>query len=72
MCEFKIDIIFGSVEPKTFHKFENGRMVVYGYSIHRDREGNVTHKTRPEPISSCGWDNNTPFTEKDYQKLVKL
>jgi len=69
MCEFKAVMIYDTVELKTVNKFENVRMVTYSYAIHRDRKGNETHRTEPEPLSSLGWDNGTPFTEKDYNNL---
>lgn len=68
----KAVLSFGSVEPRTLNKFENGRMVVYGYAIFRDKDGVETHRTEPEALSSMGWDNGQPFTEKDYNGLSVL
>jgi hypothetical protein len=69
MFETKYKISFGSVEPKTFYKFEDGRMVCYIFSIHRDINGIETHRTTPEPISSIGYEDGTPFTEEDYKRI---
>jgi hypothetical protein len=60
----------GSVEPRTFRKFENGRMVTYSYAIHRDRNGSETHRTEPTALSSIGYDNGKPFREEDYNQIV--
>jgi hypothetical protein len=66
---YSINVIFGSVEPRTFNKFEDGKMVTYSYAIHRDRDGVETHRTAPEKLSSIGWHDDTPFTKTDYEKL---
>jgi hypothetical protein len=60
----------GSIEPKTFSKFENGLRVTYGYAIHRDAEGNETHRTEPTVLSSVGYEDGTPFTEDDYNSIM--
>jgi hypothetical protein len=70
--DIKFTITLGSVEPKTLNKFENGRMVTYSFSIHRDQHGIETHRTEPKRLSSIGWDDGTPFTEREYNKLVSL
>ena len=69
MGDVKYRIELGTVEPKTFKKFENSRMVTYGFSIHRDKDGIETHRTKPEPFGSVGWDNGEPFTKDDYNKI---
>lgn len=66
-----VTVIYGSVEPRTFHKFENGRMVTYSYAIHRDRLGIETHRTAASPLCSVGWGNGKPFTEDDYRRLIQ-
>jgi hypothetical protein len=70
MDNIKFTIVFGAVEIKTIKKFENGRMVTYGYGIHRNFDGVETHRTEPKPISSIGFGNGTPFTENDYNSLM--
>lgn len=69
--KFKATILYGTIEPITFHKFENGLMVIYSYAIHRDRNGIETHRTEPTPLSSLGWDNGKPFTENDYRNILR-
>ena len=71
MSDLKGIMIYGTVEPKTFDKFEGGRMVTYGYAIHRDREGVETHRTEPKPLGSIGWSDGKPFTEKDCFDLTE-
>lgn len=61
--------IFGRRELRQFNKFENGRMVVYAYSIDYDQHGNEVSRTEPSALSSIGWDNGSPFTEADYRAL---
>ena len=70
--DVKFTITLGSVEPKTFNKFEGGRMVTYSFSIHRDQHGIETHRTEPMRLSSLGWDNGEPFTKRDHDKLASL
>ena len=67
--KFKVNIIFGHVEIKQFHKFENGRLVSYGYSINYDRHGKEISRTKPIPSGSIGWSNGEPFTEKDLRSF---
>jgi hypothetical protein len=71
MSDIKFKIKFGSVETKLLHKFENGRMVTYGYSIEYDLNGIETGRTDPEPLGSIGWDSGKPFTEADYRSLTQ-
>jgi hypothetical protein len=66
---FDISCLFGYVEPKQFRKFENGRMVTYHYSITYDDNGKEISRTDPVSFGSIGWDNGTPFTEVDYNRL---
>ena len=63
---YKIDAIFGHTELKQFHKFENGRMVFYSYSIKHDQNGKETSRTEPTSLSSIGWGDGSPFMETDY------
>lgn len=60
---------FNSLELKQFNRFENGRMVTYGYSIERDKNGFEVSRTTPEPISSIGWENGEPFTKLDLLEI---
>lgn len=71
MEDIRYTIAFGNVEPKTFNKFENGRMVTYGFSIHRDENGVETHRTKPSPLGSLGYQNGKPFTEREYNELTE-
>lgn len=64
-----VTIKLGSIEPKMFYREECGRLVCYSYAIHRDRNGQETHRTNPEPISSIGYDDGTPFTLADRLML---
>ena len=66
-----VNISFNTLECKTIHKFEGGRVVTYGYSIELDRQGIEVTRTEPEPISSIGWDDGRPFMEEDYYHLSK-
>jgi hypothetical protein len=67
--KIKCSAIFGSSEIKMFDKFENGRMVSYGYSISYDGAGNETGRTDPTVISSIGWDDGSPFAKADMEGL---
>jgi len=67
---YNLNILFGTVEAKTFHKFENGRMVSYCYSIKRDRDGREISRTEPVAMSSVGYDDGTPFSEDEYKRLM--
>ena len=69
MSEIKFTIKLGYVEPRTFHKFENGRMVSYCYSIERDRNGVETSRTEPTKLGSIGYDDGVDFTEDDYEHI---
>jgi len=60
----------GYSELKQIRKFENGRMVTYGYRIDYDLSGNETGRTEPTRLSSIGW-SNRPFTENDLLELEK-
>jgi hypothetical protein len=72
MDSVKFTITLGSIEPRTFHKFENGRMVGYGFSIHRDKDGIETMRTKPERLGSLGWAEGESFTEENYVKLLDV
>lgn len=67
--QFKVKITYGHSELKQFNKFENGRMVTYGYRVDYDLSGTETGRTEPEPLVFIGWDNGAPFTETDYCEL---
>ncbi len=67
---YKASIIYGHVELKEFHKFENGRMIYYGYSITYDRDGNEMSRTEPTAGASIGNDDGSPFTGHDYRDLM--
>ena len=71
MEEQTFRINFNSLEPITFKKFENGKMNTYGYSIERDINGFEVKRTDPMLISSIGYDNGEPFTEKEYNRIMK-
>ena len=62
----KVQMIYGHIELKQFNNFENGRMVSYAYRIDYDQNGKETKRTEPEPLSSVGWVDGSPFTEIDY------
>ncbi len=66
MTEETFRIQFGSIEHKTFHKFENGRMVSYYYSIERNRNGREISRTEPTRLGILGYDYGSDFTEDDY------
>ena len=70
MSDIKYTVKLGSVEPRTFHKYENGRMVGYCYSIERDRDGREIGRTEPTRLGSLGWDDGSEFTESDYNNLI--
>ena len=63
------NVILGHKELEQFEKFENGRMVSYGYSITYDKDGRETYRTEPEALGSIGWDNGSPFTREDRAEL---
>ena len=65
-----LEMVFGSAEIKQFDRFEEGRMVSYGYSIHRDRNGDEVSRTAPTHLGSIGWNDGSPFTEDDYKKII--
>jgi len=69
MSEEKFTFNLGYVESVTFSRHENGRMVTYGYSIKRDRDGAETSRTEPIALGSIGYDNGKDFTENDYNAL---
>ena len=69
MTEFIGTLVFGHVELKQFNKFENGRMVSYGYSITYDRNGIEVSRTEPSSYGSIGWSDDSPFTEEDHKGL---
>ncbi len=66
MSEEKFRVYAGTVQPVIFHKFENGRMVTYHYSIKRDINGIETSRTEPQPLGSVGYDDGSVFAEDDY------
>lgn len=63
-------MILGHREIKQYHRFEEGKMVTYGYSIDFDQNGVEIGRTEPTPISSIGWDSGKPFTESDYRSIA--
>jgi len=67
--KFSVEAMYGSVEPKTFYKFENGRMFSYCYSINRDINGFETSRTEPLKLGSLGYDDGSEFTEEDYNRI---
>ena len=69
MVNFKTEIIFGYCELKEIVKFENGKMVTYGYRIDYDRDGNETGRTEPTFLTAMGWSNGSFFIEKDLREL---
>jgi hypothetical protein len=66
---YRVVFQFGTVEPKTFYREEGGRIVCYGYAIHRDQHGIETHRTDPTKLSSIGYDDGTEFTLKEFNEL---
>lgn len=66
-----VNISFNTLEPRKFSRLEGGRLVTYGYSIERDREGIEVRRTEPLPMCSIGWGDGRPFTEEDYHNLSK-
>jgi len=64
-----LDNILGRKELKTYLVFEDGKMVAYCYSIDYDRDGNEVGRTEPEPLSSIGWSDGSPFTQADYNNI---
>jgi len=66
---FNIEMIFGHSELKQFYTYENGRMVIYGYRIDYDRNGNETGRTQPSALGSIGWNDGSPFTKQDRLSL---
>ncbi len=40
--KFKVSMMLGSIELKSYFKLEDDRLVGYGLAIHRDRNGNIT------------------------------
>ena len=69
MDSVKINKIFGYSEVKTLLKFEDGVMNNYSYKINYDRKGSEKGRTKPILMSTIGWDDGKPFTEKDYEEL---
>ncbi|MCZ4284528.1 hypothetical protein O4H29_06735 [Marinobacter salarius] len=63
------NMIFGHRGIKQFHRFENGKMVFYGYSIGYDKDGNETDRTEPTATGAIVWDDGSPFTESDRRLL---
>ena len=59
-------------ELKQIDKFENGRMVSYGYRIDYDQFGKEIGRTEPLPLLSVGWDNGTPFTKDDLKQFEEV
>ena len=49
---YDIQFYTGLAEPKIVYKLENGKLVAYGYSIHRDANGVETSRTEPFKIST--------------------
>jgi hypothetical protein len=70
--DVKFTFKLGSVESKTFSKFENGRIATYSFSIHRDQRGIETHRIEPTRLGSIRWGDGSPFTQREYNKLVSL
>lgn len=68
---FFIDMsrICNTVEPKQFHKFEDGKMISYCYSVERDKSGIEVSRTKPIRLGSIGWDDGAPFTEDDHFRV---
>ena len=64
-------IISGHSALKQFNRFENGRMITYGYRIDYDEHGKETARTEPEALSSIGWSDGSPFTKSDYWLLSR-
>ena len=49
-------IVFGYSEIKQFCRFEDGRLVFYGYSIDYDRDGKERSRTEPSRTGSLYFD----------------
>ena len=54
--KFKTAIQYGHVKLDGFYKFEEGRMVYYGYRIEYDQSGKEINRTKPEPLGSMWWE----------------
>jgi hypothetical protein len=67
--KFNATVLFGHSELKQVIKFENGRMVTYGYRIYYDRNGKKVGRTEPSALGSIGWDNGTPFSHSDLSRI---
>ena len=55
--KFKIEMIFGYVEIKTFNVVEGNKLVCYSYSIDYDGDGIERSRTEPEAISAIWWES---------------
>lgn len=66
---YKVEALYGSVEPRAFSKFEDGKMITYSYSIYRDIRGMEYRRTVPCPISSIEWACGAPFSSTDYENI---
>ena len=65
----KVTTLYGSLELCEYNALVDGRLVWYSYSITRDREGREISRSDPAPLSSIGWDDGSPFTAQDLEKL---
>ena len=67
--QYKDTHVFGYVALKEFVKFEDGRMVTYGYSIKYDMNDQEVGRTKPQKLTSLGWGDESPFTELDLYNI---
>lgn len=63
---YTFDFHCGHSEARLLDKFENGRMVTYGYSVDYDQNGAEISRTDPYKLGSIGWSDGSAFTEEDY------
>ena len=50
-CKFKATAIYGHMELKQENRWEDGRLVAYGWSISYDADGKETSRTTPSKLS---------------------
>lgn len=61
--------VFGVAVLKQYVKFENGKMVTYGYSIRLDKDGKEVSRSEPKKLTSICWGDGFLFTEEDLYNI---
>ena len=75
VVKFKTTIVYGHCEIKQFCRFEDDRLVFYGYSINYDRDGREVSRTKPSSTGCLYFDQPikpVPWWKRYCMKILRV